>query len=83
MPGNGGIGGGSVRVRLTDDDANAPSSARATGGPNSQGRREANASVGTPKNRPIKFTFTFPEGHTCEGTVQPDGPEITFTWAEQ
>lgn len=74
MPGGGGIGRGSVKVWLEDDNSSAPCSS-------SSGQGKAEASVGPhPGNAPIKLTFTFPGGETKEVTLRATDPPVTFKW---
>ena len=72
MPGNGGIGRGSVKTWLQDSDPNALSSA-------SHGRARADASVGAQSNAPITLTLKFPDGDTKEVTLR-GNDEVTFRW---
>ncbi len=73
MPGGGGIGRGSVKVYVTDDNPKAPTSS-------SHGPGRAEASVGPhPGNAPIKLTFTFPGGVKTEVTLKAND-EVTFRW---
>jgi len=72
MPGNGGIGGGSVKVWLKDSNASAPCSS-------SHGVGRADASVGNPGNPNVTITFTFPDGSTKVVALKPQ-EEVTLAW---
>jgi len=75
MPGNGGIGRGSVKVWLKDDDSNAPSSAN-------HSHARADASVGAQSNKPLTFTFTFPGEVETKVTLR-GTDEVKFHWEEE
>jgi len=76
MPGNGGIGGGSLKVYITDT-TDARSEAQAKGGPKSHGKGRADAEIGSSSNQ-VTITFHFSDG---DKTVTiPKDQYLLFDW---